>query len=50
MKIKENEKRSKYCDLAGEMNMLWNQWVKVISIVVGILGKVLRSLEKELEE
>ena len=46
VKMKENEKMDKYLDLARELKKLWNMKVKMISIVVGALGMVPKSLEK----
>ena len=48
LKMKENEKIDKYLDLVGELKKIWNMKVKVISIVVGALGTVPKSLEKKL--
>ena len=50
VKIKENEKRDEYLDLARELNKLWNIKVKVILIVIGALGTTPKGLVKELEE
>ena len=49
-KIIESEKIVRYLDLARELKMLFNMWVKVIWIEVGALGIVLKSLVKKLEE
>ena len=48
VKIKESEKINEYLDLARELKMLWNMRVTVIPMVVGALGTVAKSLEKEL--
>ena len=45
MKIKENEKRDKYLDLARELRKQLNIRVTVIPIVVGALGTVPKGLE-----
>ena len=38
VKLKENEKRDKYIDLAREMKKLWDIKVTMIPIVTGALG------------
>ena len=38
VKLKENEKRDKYVDLARELKKLWNMRVTVIPGVTGTLG------------
>ena len=43
-------KIDKYIQLARELKKLWIRKVKVIPIVVGVLGTVLNSLEKRLDE
>ena len=48
VKIKESEKINKYIDLARELRKLWN--MKVVPIVIGVLGTVPKSLEKNLGE
>ena len=48
VKLKENENMDKYLDLARKLKRLWNMRVKVIPIVVGALGTVTKSLEKDL--
>ena len=50
MKIKENEKRDKYLDLARELRKLWNIRVTVIPIEIGALGTVLKGLERGVED
>ena len=50
VKVKENEKRDKYLDLARERSRPLNMRVAVISIIIGTLGTVHKSLERELEE
>ena len=39
VKLKENEKKDKYLDLARELKKQWNMKVTVIPIVIGTLGK-----------
>ena len=50
VKLKENEKMSKYLDLARELKKLWNMKVTVIPIVVGALGTVTKGLVQGLED
>ena len=50
VKIKENEKIDKYLDLARELNILWNMRVRVIAIVDGVLGTVLKVFESGMEQ
>ena len=49
VKLKENEKKDKYLDLARELKKLWNIKVTVIPLVVGALVTVTKSLVKEPE-
>ena len=48
VKLKENEKRDKYLDLAREPKTLWNMKVTVIPIVIGALGTVTKELVQDL--
>ena len=50
VKIKENEKRDKFLDLARELKKKkkWN--VKVIQIVIGSLGTIPKGLKKGQEK
>ena len=50
MKIKENEKRDKYLDLAREIKKLWNMKVIVIRFVICVLRMIPKALVKGLEE
>ena len=50
MKIKENEKRDKYLNLARELNKLWNMKMTVIPIVIGALRTIPKGLVKGLED
>ena len=50
VKIKENEKRDKYLDLAREQKQLWHMMVTLIPIIMGTLGTIPQKLGKELEE
>ena len=50
VKLKENEKRDKYQDLAGEQKILWNRKVTVIPIEIGALGTIPKGLIKEQED
>jgi len=47
---KEQEKMDRYQDLARDLKRLWNVESKVIPIVVGALGTVVKSLEKNLKK
>ena len=49
MKIKENEKISKYFDLARELRKLWNMRVMMLPIVIGTLGMVPKGIERGLK-
>ena len=44
VKLKENEKKDKYLDLAWELKKRWNMKVTVIPIVIGMLGRVTKGL------
>ena len=47
VKLKENEKKNRYLDLARELkktNKLWNMKVKFIPIVINVLGTVTKGL------
>ena len=44
VKLKENEKKDKFLDLAWDLKKQWKMKVTVISIVVGALGKVTEGL------
>ena len=51
VKLKENEKKFKHLDLARELEKkLWNMKVKVILVVIGALGTVIKGLVQGLEE
>ena len=50
VKLKENEKKDKYLDLAGELKKLWNMKVTIIPIVIGALGTVTKGLLKGRED
>ena len=50
VKIKENEKRDKYFDLAGELNELWSMKVTVIPVIIGALGTIPKDLVRGMEE
>ena len=50
VKIKENEKRDKYLDLARELKKLWHMRVTVIPIVISTLGTIPKGLISGLEE
>ena len=44
VKLKENEKRDKFLDLARELKKLWNMKVTVILMIIGALGTVTKGL------
>ena len=44
VKLKENEKKDKYLNLAWELTKLWKLKVMVVPIVIGALGTVTRGL------
>ena len=50
VKLKENEKRDKYLDLARELKKLWNMKMTVIPIVIDALGTVTKGLVKGLKD
>ena len=50
VKLKENERRDKYLDLAWELKKLWNMKVTVIPIVIVALGAVIKELIKRMGE
>ena len=50
VKLKENERKVKYLDLARELKKLCNMKVAVITIVIGALSTVRKGLIKELED
>ena len=50
VKLKENEKKDKYLDLAWELKKLWNMKMTFIPVVIGALGTVTEGLVKGLED
>ena len=50
VKLKRNEKRDKYLNLARELKKQWCMKVMVIPIVIGILGTVTKGLIQGLED
>ena len=50
VKLKENEKKDKYLDLAREMKKLWNMKVTIIPFVIGALHTIPKGLIKGLED
>ena len=50
VKIKENDKRGEYLDLARELRIMWNMRGTVIASVNGTPVTVSKGLERELEE
>ena len=49
IKLKENEKKDKYLDLARELKQIWNMKVTIIPIVLGPLAIITKGLLKGLE-
>ena len=50
MKIKENEKRDKYSELARELRKLWNMKVSGTPIVITAFGTFSKGLLRDREE
>ena len=50
IKMKENEKKDKYLDLAKELKKLWYMKVTIIPIVIGAFDIVTKELSKGLED
>ena len=50
VKLKENEKKDKFLDLARELKKQWNMKVIVIPIVIGDLCTVIKGLVQGLGE
>ena len=50
IKLKENEKKDKYLNLARELKKLWDMKVTVIPIIIGALCTVTKGLLKRLED
>ena len=50
IKLKKDEKRDKYLDLARELKKLWNMKETVIPIVTSALGTVTKGLVQGLED
>ena len=50
IKIKENETRDEYLDLAREVKNLLNMWVTMIPIVIVAAGTISKGLVRWLEE
>ena len=50
VKLKENEKKDKYQDLARDLKKLWNMKVMIIPIVIGALGTDIKGLLQGLED
>ena len=50
VKLKENEKKDKYLDLARELKILRNMKVTIIPVVIDALGTVTKGLLKGLED
>ena len=51
VKSRESDKSDKYLDIAKELKKkLWNMKEMMMPIVIGLLGTILKSLVKGLEE
>ena len=50
VKLKENEKKDKYLDLARKLKKLWNMKLTGIPILIGALGTVIKWFIQGLEE
>ena len=50
IKLKGNEKKNKYLDLARELKKLWNMKVTIVPIVICAFGTVTKGLLKGLED
>ena len=50
IEIKEREKIEKYQDLKREVQKLWNMKAKIIPIVIGALGTIPKTLQKQLDQ
>ena len=50
VKLKENEKRDKYLDLARELKKVWHMKVMVLPIVIGALATVTKGLVQGLDD
>ena len=48
IKLKENEKKDKYLNLASESQNLWKMKVTIIPIMIGAFGTVIKGLLKRL--
>ena len=50
VKLKENERKAKYLDLARELKKLWNVRVTIVPIVINALGTITKGFIKGLED
>ena len=50
VKLKENQKKDKYPNLARELKKLWNMQETIIPIVIGTLGTVTKGLRQGPED
>ncbi len=50
IKLKENEKKDTYLDLARELKKWWSMKVTIIPIVIGVFGTVTKELLKGMED
>ena len=49
-KLKEEEKRDKYLDLARKLKKLWNMKMTMIPIVIGVFGSITKRMVQGLED
>ena len=48
IKLKENEKKENYLEIARELKKLWNMKVTIIPMKIGAFGKITKGLIKAL--
>ena len=46
----QEKKRDKYQDLRIELRRLWDKPVEIVPLIIGVLGTILKSLKRNLEE
>ena len=50
VKLKENEIKDMFLDIARELKKLWNMTVTIMPVVIGVFGTVIKGLLKGLED
>ena len=50
IELSQQRKIENYQDLKRELQKLWNVKISIVSIVIGALGTIPKSLEKDLNE